>query len=76
VTVLRIWLALAAISSGALAETWPLLGDLDKNGGRNYAAVFCENQPDDSAPPPDPRELISGRNIDNRNFAEIGRAHV
>ena len=37
-TVLSVW------SADSRAEDWPLLGDLMANGGRNYAAVFCETQ--------------------------------
>src|SRR2546423_366950 len=60
-------LCLSPIDSSA--EPWPLLGDLEANGGRNYAAVFCENEPDSATLPPDPRELIAGDNLDNRNYA-------
>lgn len=51
------------------SDPHPLLGDLKANGGRNYAAVFCEEQPDDAALPIDPRELIAGANLDNPNYA-------
>jgi hypothetical protein len=47
----------------------PLLGDLQANGGRNYAAVFCEGKDDAAVLPKDPRELISGTNLDNKNYA-------
>jgi endo-cleaving rubber dioxygenase len=47
----------------------PLLGDLQANGGRNYAAVYCEGKADATALPPDPRELIAGENLDNPNYA-------
>ena len=47
----------------------PLLGDLEANGGRNYAAVFCEGKADDAALPRDPRELIAGDNLENPDYA-------
>ncbi len=47
----------------------PLLGDLTAAGGRNYAAVFCEDKPDCASLPMDPRELISGENIENPRYA-------
>ena len=47
----------------------PLLGDLQASGGRNYAAVFCEGAADSAALPRDPRELIAGDDIDNKDFA-------
>ena len=47
------------------AQDWPLLGDLEATGGRNYAAVYCQGQLDSAALPPDPRELISGDNLNN-----------
>ncbi|WP_394824841.1 hypothetical protein [Pendulispora albinea] len=60
----------ASASSGATAGgAYPLLGNLETNGGRNYAAQFCENQPDTAPLPLDPRELIAGSNIDNKNYA-------
>ncbi|MGH7897951.1 MAG: hypothetical protein ACREQQ_08355, partial [Candidatus Binatia bacterium] len=65
---------LAAIVLGAscvdsTAQPWPLLGDLEANGGRSYAAVFCEDNPDPATPlPPDPRELIAGPNLGNPNY--------
>ncbi|WP_394833383.1 hypothetical protein LVJ94_43445 [Pendulispora rubella] len=49
--------------------TYPLLGNLASNGGRNYAAQFCENKPDSEPLPLDPRELISGSRIGNPNYA-------
>ncbi len=61
--------ALLSVPSGATAQTWPLLGDLEANGGRNYAAVFCEDQPDATPLPMDPRELIAGANLNNPNYA-------
>ncbi len=48
---------------------YPLLGDLEANGGRNYAAVFCEGKADSAALPPDPRELIAGENLNNPDYA-------
>jgi mono/diheme cytochrome c family protein len=53
---------------GTVAEL-PLLGDLQANGGRNYAAVFCEGKGDDVALPRDPRELIAGENLENPGYA-------
>lgn len=47
----------------------PLLGDLDATGGRNYAAVFCENKADNIALPRDPRELIAGDNLNSNKYA-------
>ncbi len=47
----------------------PLLGDLEANGGRNYAAAYCEGKSDGEALPIDPRELITGNNLDNPNYA-------
>lgn len=51
------------------SEPYPLLGDLQANGGRNYAAVFCENRDDQTPLPQDPRELIAGKNLNNGNYA-------
>ncbi|HSW11709.1 MAG TPA: hypothetical protein VLI06_02645 [Solimonas sp.] len=59
---------LAALGGGAITEL-PLLGDLEANGGRNYAAVFCEDKADATALPPDPRELIAGDNLENPDYA-------
>ncbi|MDR3416801.1 MAG: hypothetical protein P4L83_11495 [Nevskia sp.] len=58
-------------SSGGSSSggSYPLLGDLNATGGRNYAAAFCQNQPDSAALPPDPRKLISGSNINNASYA-------
>lgn len=50
-------------------EPFPLLGDLEANGGRNYAAVHCEGKPDGEPLPSDPRELISGDNLNNPDYA-------
>ncbi|AXQ31531.1 hypothetical protein D0B54_23840 [Solimonas sp. K1W22B-7] len=47
----------------------PLLGDLAANGGRNYAAQFCEGKAAATPLPQDPRELISGDNLDNPDYA-------
>ncbi|GEM_PF-332581 len=57
------------IGSGAVDELFPLLGDLEANGGRNYAAVHCEGKPDDEPLPMDPRELIAGENLNNPDYA-------
>ncbi|MGH8429899.1 MAG: hypothetical protein ACREUF_05810 [Solimonas sp.] len=59
---------LAALGGGVVTEL-PLLGDLQANGGRNYAAVYCEDKADATPLPPDPRELIAGDNLDNPNYA-------
>ncbi|MGH7860595.1 MAG: hypothetical protein ACREQY_24965, partial [Candidatus Binatia bacterium] len=62
--------ALLGFAAGSThAEDWPLLGDLEANGGRNYAAVFCDGEADDALLPPDPRELIGGANLNNIAFA-------
>lgn len=47
----------------------PLLGDLGATGGRNYAAQFCEGKEDGTALPHDPRELIAGDNLNNKNYS-------
>jgi endo-cleaving rubber dioxygenase len=62
----------AGIASRATPDArdqYPLLGDLEANGGRNYAAVYCEEKPDCASLPIDPRELIAGDNIDNPSYA-------
>jgi len=53
----------------APGEVYPLIGDLTSNGGRNYAAVYCETRPDDARLPSDPRELMAGDNIENGDYA-------
>src|SRR5258706_9313537 len=65
----RIALGLCLVSTVALAEDPPLLGDLEAAGGRNYAAVYCEYGPDDALLPPDPRELVAGENLENQSYA-------
>jgi endo-cleaving rubber dioxygenase len=60
---------LAGVGGGDGTETPPLLGDLLANGGRNYAAVHCEGRQDHEPLPMDPRELITGENLNNPNFA-------
>lgn len=60
---------LAAAGGGSIPALPPLLGDLQANGGRNYAAVFCEGKADSTTLPPDPRELIAGENLENPDFA-------
>ena len=61
----------ACLSVGPLyADTSPpLLGDLEASGGGNYAAVYCEGKGDSETLPIDPRELISGTNIENPVYA-------
>ena len=54
---------------GGVTQELPLLGDLEATGGRNYAAVYCEGKADGEALPRDPRELIAGDNLDNKNYA-------
>lgn len=61
--------ALGQILRAQTATPLPLLADINGTGGRNYAAAFCETQPDAAELPQDPRELIAGKNIGNRNFA-------
>jgi hypothetical protein len=54
---------------GPVVEEAPLLGDLQANGGRNYAAVYCEGKTDAEPLPIDPRELIAGDTLDNPDYA-------
>jgi hypothetical protein len=61
--------ALIAVPTSSRAAATDLLGDLQANGGRNYAAAFCEGQPDGTALPQDPRELIAGTNLENPTYA-------
>jgi hypothetical protein len=61
---------LAGVGAGTVVPPLPpLLGDLKANGGRNYVAVFCEGKADDVALPKDPRELIAGDNLNNKNYS-------
>ncbi|HVU03486.1 MAG TPA: hypothetical protein VHE30_17125 [Polyangiaceae bacterium] len=59
----------AAIGALPRGKEYPLLGDLEATGGRNYAAVYCENKPDCATLPEDPRVMISGENLDNQSYA-------
>lgn len=61
--------AIAARTPGGPRKEYPLLGDLEANGGRNYAAVFCEDKPDCATLPQDPRVLIAGENLNNASYA-------
>ena len=65
----RISLGVCLLSTVALAQQPPLLGDLEAVGGRNYAAVYCESKADDAPLPNDPRELIAGENLENPAYA-------
>ncbi len=59
VTALTLFAARPCLAAGEP----PLLAN---PGKRNYAAVFCEGQPDDAVLPQDPRELIQGDLIDSK----------
>ena len=62
----------ALLQSGGYAPApaeYPLLGDLEATGGRNYAGLYCQDKPDCATLPQDPREFIAGENIENPNHA-------
>jgi hypothetical protein len=60
---------LAGVKDAVAGPDYPLLGDLEATGGRNYAAVYCQGKPDCANLPQDPRELIAGPNLENSKYA-------